>query len=1125
MNYPRQLLNAAFFLIAASATAQQGTSLQAGFLHPPASAMPLTWWHWINGNVSREGILADMQDMKRVGLGGAQMIDVSMYIPQGSARYGSEEWYGDIQYAIQTAHQLGLSFGMMNGPGWSGSGGPWVTPDMAMQHVVWSEATVDGGHTVHLRLERPSATLGFYRDIAVLAVPADHASDDAAPVLEAVPANLFAPASDKTLLSAGTDATVTFRYPQALERRSLELRCQQPDASGMFSGEIEISKDGKSFQTVRQFALQGALGGSSLLIAFPASTAKEFRIHLHSDGSAMPALASMHLGDEDRIENYRSKTLSAVVQPVLDSSTSNVLDPDAVPLSRVIPLTAFMAEDGSLSWDAPAGRWTILRFGYTPTGSQNHPAQAQGTGLEIDKMNVAATDTYFEHSLGRILRDAGPLVGTTFNSIVIDSWESGQQNWTADVPTAFLKARGYALEEYLPTLTGRVIVSPSASEAFLRDFRRTLSELVADRYYGEFRRLAESHHLSLYAETYDGINFNQAESAARSSVQTAEFWAPHMLIDDERMKSIASEAHVLGNHVVAAEAFTGQPAEAMWMWSPQSLKPIGDGAFAHGINRFLLHSYVHQPSSDIMPGFTLSRFGTHFGRLNTWWPESKPWLDYVARSSFLLQQGSPVSDILALHSDEIDGLQPEAPPDLPEGYSYDWILPESLLTATVGQEGIELPQGGTYHALVLPSVWTSSLRVLQEIQKIVDTGVPVFGPRPVAPSSMRDMEQMQAWQKIVDSLWPINTSVRSDVPAKTILPLLVATKVIASQITPDVLFASREAPASITSIQWAHRRTDSSDIYFLANTGETNLRFTAAFRSGDRTPELWDAITGKHTDAPLFTRTKYGVSLPFEMEPGRSIFVVFTKPLEKTWIDAVTNSNAPLMLRSGLQPLRFMQSGQYSIHFSDGTIWSLHLDLPEPLDLNQNWMVNFQPPIGPAFNRHFTLLHDLAEDNDTAVRYFSGRARYRRTVYLTAKQLEGNRCLLTLGDVQNIATVRINGHDVGSLWTAPFEVDVKAWLHEGDNTVEVIVTDRWVNRLVGDEHLPPDAHYLMDGGPIYSGRLAEFPDWYSDPAKTALRKRTTFATWQLFSQSSSLVPAGLIGPVKLVFYRDLPPKN
>jgi hypothetical protein len=271
----------------------------------------------------------------------------------------------------------------------------------------------------------------------------------------------------------------------------------------------------------------------------------------------------------------------------------------------------------------------------------------------------------------------------------------------------------------------------------------------------------------------------------------------------------------------------------------------------------------------------------------------------------------------------------------------------------------------------------------------------------------------------------------------------------------------------------------------------------------------------------IFRRTSDGIELPLRLCPGQSIFVVFRRSLDKRWVTDVEDerTHRTVAVETHAAGLDIGESGNYTVHFNDGGRENLHIDLPHRIDLNRGWSVRFQPPSGQAFERSFADLHDFARDPAEAVRHFAGVATFTRSVKLTPRQLEGNQCILDLGDVESLAVVRVNGHKVGELWAPPFSVNVRSWVHKGTNTIEIAVTDRWVNRLIGDESLPADAQYAMDGGPMLSGRLAAFPDWYGDAAKMRARRRTSFATWKHFTADSPLVPAGLIGPAQLSFAR------
>ena len=1088
-------------------------SLEEGFRSPPLQAKPLTWWHWINGNVSREGIRADLEDMKRAGLGGMQLVDVAMYSPPGPVRYHSAEWYSDVEYAIETAHGLGLSFGVANSPGWSGSGGPWVTPAMAMQHVVWTETEVAGGKDVHVSLPQAAARLNYYRDIAVLAVPAEDVEAKPASV-EVSPKDFFERGSNAAkTFAVGAEASVTFRYAEPVERRTLEIRCAQRSCAGSFHFEVLASDDGVSFRSVWTSHLFGESRSRSLFAVFPPATAKVFRVRVANAIERLPQLDALVLSDHARVENIEGKTLSASMMPVLTAMPLQSEDAGAIAASQVVDLTAQMHADGTLVWSAPPGRWTVLRIGYTPVGTMNHPPQPEGSGLEIDKMNAAVTDVHFENAVGGIVSRAGALAGTTLTQLLIDSWESGSQNWTAGLPETFQRLRGYELRKYLPVLTGRVVGSPAESEAFLRDFRHTISEMVAENYYGEFERLAHRHGMKLYAEAYPGLMFNMDEAAAKADVPMTEFWAPATPGYLVAQKRVGSVAHEVGKVIVASEAFTGSPEQAGWMWTPETLKPIGDAAFASGVNQFVLHAYVHQPESNLRPGWTMGRYGTQFGRGELWWEAgAQEWLGYVARAQFLLQQGHAVADVLALRTEEVDGVREVPAPKLPQGVDYEWADVGPLLRARVSNSAIEMEHEGPFHVLVLPEVWTADLPLLEKVAEALKNGVTVYGAAPLAPSSMKGFKEQTHWSAMVAALWDGRATVH-------VQPADVLQHGLPQGVVRDVEI--REEGVGLAPI-WIHRRTEEGDVYFVANTRPRAVRFQARFRSGGRVPELWDAVSGTHADAAVYRSAEDGVEMPMELAAGESTFVVFRRPLPARYLVEVSDAQGKSLPVEQRGALRVARSGAYTMQWSDGAQETKQIVVPDGLDLMRGWAVEFRPPHGAMFSRSFEGLHDWASDTDAEVRAFSGTAAYRKTVSISAKELEGNGVVLELGDVQNMAVVSVNGERVATLWAVPFRCDVTRWLKPGENRIEVAVTDRWVNRMVADEVLPADTRYAMDDPSEFQrGRLAELPAWYGSVAKETARQRGTWASWQHFSKESKPVAAGLIGPVRLEFVRSL----
>jgi hypothetical protein len=925
----------AFCACGALAVDLKPPTLAEGFAAPPAEAKPLVWWHWINGNITKDGIRADLEDMQRVGIGGAQMLDVSIYLPPGPIRYGTDAWHEHVQYAIRTAGELGLELDLMNSPGWSGSGGPWITPDRGMKRYVWTETEVAGGAAVSATLKRPTAKLDFYRDVVVLAFP------------------------------AGSKATV-----------------------------------------------------------------KE------------------------------EATLKSVAAIKLDAKTAPIA------ADRVLVLTKSMNAAGQLTGELPAGRWTILRFGYTTTGSMNHPAQPEGHGQECDKLDADIVAFQFEQSLGRIIREAGPQAGKGLRGILFDSFEGGYQNWSATLSQDFQQRKGYDLVPWLPVLTGRTVGSAELSEAFLRDFRNVIAGLVAEKYFGTMQRLAHAHGLRVYAEAQGGP-LNPFLCNAYTDVPMNEFWMPDARPRFGNMKQIASVANLLGRRVVGAEAFTAKPEDGRWLATPASLKLCGDGAFAAGINRFIFHTYVHQPYSNLAPGFTLGRYGTHFGRLNTWWPMADAWMSYLARCQFLLQQGHTAADLLLLLDDEEGYPLTLANLAVPRGYDFDVCYARHLASLAWRAGAFRLPHGPAYCALVLPKQWTADLATLQRLKTFLAQGAVLLGEPPSAPSGLLDQrDRLPEWRALVAEVF------EHIKPRESLQTTLDAIK-----LAPDASFT---AHGDETEINWLHRATAEGDLFFVSNQSGKPLTAQATFRAGGRVPEIWDPVTGKISAARNFKADAGRISLPLAFDIAGSTFVVFRRPL---------TAAAPV----AVPPVA---------------------EQPAPIEIAGPWRVQFQPGRGAPAEIKLDELASWTQHPDAGVKFFSGIGTYAVTFTVPTPGAH-MRYVLQLGKVCDVASVKINGRSAGVAWTAPFELDVTDLVRAGANTLEIAVANRWVNRLIGDEALPPDARYDFTGSKFTIGRLAELPPWLGNAELTRQRKRFTFATWSLYKPDSPLPDSGLLGPVQL----------
>jgi len=1109
--------------------------LEAGFLNPPHEAHPYVWWHWITSNITKAGIDADLTDMKRVGIAGVQMFDGDGRIPQGPVRYNSDLWHEHVQYAIHRAAELGLDFTVVNAAGWSATAGPWVTPERSMKQMVWSEGDVSGG-SVEVRVPRPLTRLGFYRDIAVLAVPADapaavsssslrfageNGSD--APVCTYRGAHAAGGQASRSRSAAGE--IITLKFDQPVPISELRLSFSTVPAPFEVDGSIEYSADGTNFKKGGDFR-QVDVGGvdSQLILTFNSAPARIVRIGvsgLARGGSAASVLTALSVGNPPRVGNLNAKIKWAdgsVLPEEADSESSSLR---AIAPEQVIRLDGRLGPDGMLRAELPAGRWTILRFGFTTTASTNHPAVPEGKGLEIDKLDPAQVYFHFDQVLARILREAGPLVGKTLKGWVFDSFEAGFQNWTAAFPEKFTALNGYDFLPYLPVLTGRVVRSSAITEGALADFRRTIIEGIAKDYFGTFQQIAHRDGMIIYSEPQGGP-LDPMVCGEYVDVPMNEFWMPDAAPRYARIKTATSISHLDGDRITGDESFTATPENGKWQDTPASLKRAGDFAFATGVNRFMFHTYVHQPF-DYAPGFTLSRYGTHFGRLNTWWPYAGDWIGYLARSQFLLQQGRNVADVCFLLNEDFGYAYPQGMVRTPPGFDFDICYPNHLQRMTCRDGLITLQTGPRYRVLVVPKAWNADLSALIKLKSLIEDGATVSGEPPLGPEGLLDNTRNRAeFDRVVTEIWgPANRPARG-------MRTLGAGKVYRGMELAEVLKRERIVPdvgwpvgANSPDFRFTHRLTDQGDVYFVYNHSAQSVAADFAFRVAGRQPELWDALARTMRDAPVSHPSSGATVVPLQLEPYGSTFVVFRRPNGPRWTDSlVLDGEAQLETRGGrvLAPT----GHTVTVGFSDGTRKNISTggaaaDLPLP----GPWKVSFQNGRGAPAHAEFAQLSSWTENSDPGIKYFSGTAAYETTFNLAAAPVGRQTAILDLGAVDDLAEVRVNGRVVAVVWQPPFRIDVTGFVRAGDNALEIRVTDRWINRLIGDEQIPVPYRYKNTGSKFEKGALLDFPDWLYDPSKLGEKKRITFATWQHYSADSPLVPAGLLGPVALEWRQAL----
>ncbi len=1109
------------------------------FASPPGAARPWVYWFWLGGNINREGITADLEAMKRAGIGGVLIMEVDQGAPAGPVPFGSPAWRELFRFVCSEAQRLGLEVNMTNDAGWCGSGGPWITPELSMQKVVWTQTRVEGPRRFGAILPQPQAVKDFYRDIAVLAVP-QPAGDEVelsalAPKVttsdgQAVDAKTLFDRNTPTAMTlprpdAGKPQYVQFELKEPMTARSLSLTIQGGAGDITTRGALQVSQDGRTFRTVCEFA--GPPGVVTL--DFPEVSSRFFRILFTEETSWLDRLGvgQVEIASGYRLEGFQGKAAFVTQYLVAPARWPAARPGVAVPRGQIVDLTAAMDRNGRVTWDVPAGKWLLLRLGHTSTGVENHPAPLGGLGLETDKLSKEATEAHFNGLMGKLIAEAGPLAGQgkTLVATHIDSWETGSQNWTPRMREEFRKRRGYDLLPLLPVLTGRLVDSREVSERFLWDLRQTVSDMVVENYAGHMRRLAARHGLRLSIEAYGDVPCDEMTYAGAADEPMAEFWSWEKYSAGFSCTEMSSAAHTYGKRILGAESCTANNHE-MWQGYPAAVKDLGDWALCEGINRFVFHRYAIQPWPDRRPGMSMGPWGLHYERTETWWDYLQPWHEYLARCQYLLRQGQFVADVCYLQPegaprrftpyDSDSGVPEVVSPkvdvsiamDRRPGYNFDGCTPEVVLTRMTVRDGrIVLPDGMSYRVLVLPAVESMTPALLGKIKELVEAGATVVAPsRPENSPSLADYPRCDAQvQKLAEELWANPRVVKG----------MSARQWLGGQGVPPDFQAGRP-------LRYIHRRLTDADVYFVANGGREGFQTVCSFRVSGKQPELWHPETGRITPLPAYDEKQGCTRVPLCFGPIESVFVVFRRPAAAAdRVVSVTRDGQELLGRvsRGPQPggdlpacdlLRreVSQPGAYVVRTAAGQR-QFNVSLPAPLPVAGPWEVQF--PTGWGAPERITLprLISWTAHADAGVRYFSGTATYRTSFDVPAEMLDrGRRWYLDLGRVEVMAAVNLNGQSLGTLWKPPFRIDATAAVKPGANSLEVKVVNLWINRMIGDEQLAEDSDRNPDG------TLKKWPAWL-EQGKPSPTGRFTFTTWRLYKKGDPLVESGLLGPVLL----------
>ncbi len=1040
---------------------------ETAFKQPGKVFYPETWFHFIGGNISREGIDADLQAIADAGISGVQWFHGSGGMWPGTTRHLTQltpEWEEMVSYVGRKADSLGLRLTIQTCPGWSMAGGPWIKPENAMRQLVWSRTDIpvidksDGKEdSDEIACEIPPK--GFlpkgqpsnepwrdYHDIRVLAFPTP--LGDTGKVLVPEPTSgpeewkdLFKGLTTKEIqLQPGTTSTVTFRLPKGEVIRTLELPpvgafshnfCYNPGIHVRLTAKTNSGEEKTMVDANLPMSNWQDGGLNNMVFACnEVEGAESYTFTLTNDHPA--SVRFVRFWSAARKNSWRGEAGWTLIakEPFQQHTEQNPLA--FVKTKDIIDITDKMNPDGILDWtppagDCPQGTWTVLRIGHVNFGKRNGPATPEATGWECSKFDPKGAEIQFANYVG-MLQD-GPLGGKA-KGMLMDSWECNTQTWTDTMEKDFRDAAGYDIAVRLPALMGYVLDSQEETSRFLIDWRRTVNKLYCENFFKRMTDLAHAKGLEVQFETAgsDVVTMDPMEYFKYADVPMCEFWQPFSEgyvgdLDFKPIEPTESAAHLYGKPRVASESFTS--FSLTWDEHWQMLKEVANFNMAEGVTHNVFHTYTHNPQVGFLPPGTTfgGAIGTPFLRGQTWWKYMNHFTTYLARTSYLLERGRPVQDVLWYLGDEVghkpsqytgSGKRQSGDIRFPDGFKYDYCNPDALLNRISVKDGkLVTPEGIEYEVLWIPENERMLPETIEKIKELVDNGAKVIADVPMALATLNEGETNR-FDQALNSLW-------GNVPAgkiskigkgKLAVGIGLADALKAFGLKPHIQDGGAE-------IIWSERVIDGAKWYYIAApVGEA---FKGIIRlEGKGKAEWWDPVTGevKSLKTKGFGRLK---KVRLDLAKAESGFVVFRSGASSPTTKEKAFPGKP-------------DHGQIAI---------------------EGWTVRF--PEGWGTPEGTISLSELKPWKDLDLgdegKSFSGTATYETSFTLDKSQI-GKDLVLDLGKVDFIADIKINGKSAGVLWTEPYSLNIKDFIQEGENTLTVDVTGTWYNRLAYDASQP-----------------------------------------------------------------------
>lgn len=1114
------------------------TSFSQVSMHQAEPSKPWVFWYWMHASYSKEGITKDLEAMKEAGIGGAYLApikgktDPPLFTPVTEQL--TTEWWRMVRFALDEADRLGLKIAMLPNDGFATAGGPWITPEMSMQKVVWTERYLTGGKVFNDTLSRPASYKGYYKDIAVLAFPTPTGVGISTmtiipKITTSVPgkdASFLVKKDNKINFASNEPCWIQYEFTQPFTCRNIKIHVNNFNNQSQRLS-LEISDNGRDLKPVTK--LQPPRSGwldwdADVTHAIKPVTARYFRFIYNNEGTEPGGedldgakwkqnlkIAGIELSSDAKVHQFEGKT-GEVWRVSPRTTNEQVSSQLCIPLDKIQDISKHLDAQGRLKWKVPPGNWTILRIGHTSTGHMNETAGA-GKGLESDKFNPEVVKLQFDKWFGEAVRQAGPeLARRVLNVFHVDSWECGSQNWSPVFQSEFKKRRGYDITPYLPVMAGIPVQNADVSERFLYDVRTTIAEVLNDSFFKVLKELAHEKGAIFTSETTapvmtaDGLlHFREVD------IPMGEFWLRSPSHDKPNdMADAISAAHIYGKPIVQAEAFT--QIRMAWDEHPAVLKTLQDRNYALGINRLVYHVFTHNPWPDRKPGMTLDGVGLLFQRDQTWWKPGKAWVEYADRAQALLQKGFFVADIAVFTGEEIPrrALLPDRlVSTLPGIFGKERVKSEKRRLANEGLPMKQMPQGVNVSAnLYEPQNWLDPLRgyaydsfnpdALLRLAYVKDGRVNFPGGASYALLVFPGQHHMQP-----------NSGIMSLEVAEKILQLVKqgATVVLSDRpsITPALssFTENDQRLGAIAEELWGGEFETVDDGGATFKMKKLNLGRivrgpveTPSFNKLglSRDVEIRDH-SSRLASGFVWTHRKDSDSDTYFIANQDSVQKIVSISLRVSgklpvFFNAVTGKSYPAKsytIENGITKLAYLFEPNASVFIildtiavvpslNQGKNWK---DMDVIGAVNEPWMVNFDVSNGgPSNTIKLESLTSWSNHPDSLISNYSGTATYTTAIVLKSIKKSEGRVWLDLGNVANIAEVEVNGKKCGVAWTAPYRVDVTDAVKKGKNHIRIEVTNTWHNRLIADQKLPENrritqttAPFRLQGRPLLEGGL------------------------------------------------------